>query len=659
MYPGHIDRLGSDCAGDVLSVGAGVTAFRPGDRVVAMTSGAFASHTVTREAFVAALPRGLDFEQGAAIPTAYLTAWITLVEIARIKRGDRVLIHSGAGGVGMAAIALAVRAGAEVFATAGSTEKRALIAAMGVAHPLDSRSTSFADEVHRLTGGRGVDVVLNSLAGELMDRSFEVLADGGAFLEIGKRGLWSRERVDALDRGLRYHIVDCNDNARDTPELVGSIFRRVLDDIASGALPALPCTTFAFDRARDAFRYMAQARHVGRVVFRHPAPLPPAPVVGPDAAYLVTGGLGGLGLAAARWLAAHGARHLVLAGRSSPTDAAREAIDAMRADGAEVVVVSADAATRDGIERMLDAVTATGSGESPLGGIIHCAGMLDDGALRNLTPDRFAAVMGPKADGAWRLDRRVAARRWTPDFIVYYASMSAVFGAPGQGNYAAANAFLDALAQDRRARGIPTTSIDWGAWSGAGMAARGNTVARAATQGLGTIDLEGGLRVLEAVLRERPPRVAVSPLDLDRLGASIPADAPPGLLSDLLARRRGGATPDESGSGHEVRYIELEPIARRERLADLVRRELGTVLGLGAAVSSIPEEELFSSVGIDSLTAVELRNRIQRAIGRPLPATAAMQWPSIAQMANGLASLFEDVEAQPQAPVGEREVIEI
>jgi NADPH:quinone reductase-like Zn-dependent oxidoreductase len=304
MYPGEIRHLGSDCAGEVVAVGEGVEGFAVGDRVVAMLEGAFASHAIARWEFVAPLPAGLDFEQGAAIPTAYLTADITLNQIAGMKRGDRVLIHSGAGGVGMAAIALAQRVGAEIFATAGSPEKRAFLQRLGAHHVLDSRSTSFADDIMRITAGEGVHIVLNSLAGALLDKSFEVLADGGVFLEIGKRGLWTHERVEALGRGIRYHIVDCNDNARETPTIVGATFARVLADIESGALPVLPCTTFPFERAIDAFRYMAQAKHIGRVVFRHDVALGREQTpVNPESTYLVTGGTKGLGLLAAQWLA--------------------------------------------------------------------------------------------------------------------------------------------------------------------------------------------------------------------------------------------------------------------------------------------------------------------------------------------------------------------
>lgn len=646
MYPGEIRHLGSDCAGEVTAVGEGVTQFKPGDRVVAMVEGAFASHAQTRWEFVAPLPKGLDYEQGAAIPTAYLTADITLNLIGQMKRGDKVLIHSGAGGVGMAAIALAHRVGAEVFATAGSPDKREVLARLGVHHVLDSRSTSFGDEVMRITGGRGVDMVLNSLAGALLDKSFECLADGGIFLEIGKRGLWTHERVAALGRGIRYHIVDCNDNARDTPQLVGQIFTRVLNEIESGVLPWLPLTTFAFERAADAFRHMAQARHIGRVVFRHrvePRRLD-APVRD-DATYLVTGGLRGLGLLAAQWLVGEGARHLLLAGRSAPEAATAGAIAALEAAGAQVSVVSADLANDTGVARLMQALD---DGRPPLGGVLYAAGVLDDGMLVNQSAARFAAVMGPKGDGAWRLHTALEARNLRPDFFVLYSSLSALFGSAGQGNYVAANAFLDALAHHRRAQGLVATSIGWGAWSEVGMATRGNTVSRAGAQGLAPLSPADGLAALDMVLRSDVTQVGIAPIDWPVVAAQFNNAAVPPLLSDLVAAARSRA---ERGLGSQkareqrVDFERLDAAQRLPQLRAMVQRELATVLGLAGSPDAIVTDQPFPTLGLDSLTAVELRNRVQVAVGRSVPPTAAFEWPTVAEMARQLSAMFGGASA--------------
>ncbi len=651
MYPGEIRHLGSDCAGEVVAVGEGVTGFAVGDRVVAMVEGAFASHATTRSEFVAPLPPGVSFEQGAAVPTAYLTADITLNLVARMARGDRVLIHSGAGGVGMAAIALARQAGAEIFATAGSAEKRAVLKSLGVHHALDSRSTSFADDIQRITGGRGVHIVLNSLAGEMLDKSFECLADGGVFLEIGKRGLWTHERVKQLGRGIRYHIVDCNDNARDTPALVGEIFSRVLREIESGALPWLPCTTFPFEHAPDAFRYMAQARHIGRVVFRHAVePARGAQTIAPDATYLVTGGLKGLGLLAAQWLAGEGARHLLLAGRGDPDEAARAALVALQAGGVQVATVAADVASAAGIARIMAALAG---GLPRLGGVIHGAAVLDDGLLVKQNPARFAAVMGPKADGAWRLHRAFETHGHAPDFFVLYSSLSALFGAAGQGNYVAANAFLDALAHRRRERDLPATSVNWSAWSEIGMAARGHIAARAGAQGLAPLSPTEGMQALGVLLRDGVTQVAVAPMDWSLIDKQFDGASAPPLLRDLLAEAKSLAGTAREAAGirpNRVDFSRLEPSVRKAKLVETVRRELATVLGLGGAADSIALEQPFPTLGLDSLTSVELRNRLQQALGRSVSPTAAFEWPTVADMASHLDALFGDPPAGPGEP---------
>ncbi len=638
LYPGEIRQLGSDCAGEVVTLGAGVHDFVLGDRVVAMTEGAFASHATTRAAFVAPLPAGLGFELGASIVTAYLTAEITLNQIARMKARDRVLIHAGAGGVGMAAIALARRAGAEIFATAGSSDKRAVLTRLGVQHVLDSRSPAFADELLRITAGRGVDIVLNSLTGAMLDRSFEVLANGGIFLEIGKRDLWTHAQAEQLGRGIRYHIVDCNDYARDTPALVGETFRRVLAEIAAGVLPLLPCTTFALERAPEAFRYMAQARHTGRVVFRHSgdAPRLETPVRG-DATYIVTGGTRGLGLVAARWLADEGAKHLLLAARSEPDADARETIATLVQAGVSVRTVAADVGSEAGVESLMDVFAA---GSVPLGGVLHGAAVLDDGVLLRQSPERFATVMAAKADGAWLLHRALQRRGLTPDFFVMHSSMSAVFGSPGQGNYVAANAFLDVLARHRRVQGLPATSIAWGAWKDVGMAARGGTTTRLTGQGFEALAPTRGMHAMGLLLRDGAVGAAVAPIDWPRVAQHLGDALPPALLQELLTQTQRHAAGPLAITTETIDYTTLPAEQRLARIATLVRRELALVLALPNGHASIVDDEPFSSFGLDSLSSVELRNRLQRALGRPVAASAMFEWPSVAQLTGHLSGLF-------------------
>jgi acyl carrier protein len=457
--------------------------------------------------------------------------------------------------------------------------------------------------------------------------------------------LWTHEQVDRLGRGIRYHIVDCNDNARETPQIVGAIFARVLKEIESGALPLLPCTTFPFERASDAFRYMAQARHIGRVVFRHRHdPVRKSAAIRADATYLVTGGARGLGLLAAQWLVGEGARHLLLAGRSAPDEKASQAIESLRADGARVEFVAADVATAAGVARIMGCLGGSSAALPEVGGVIHCAAVLDDGVLAKQTPGRFAAVMAPKADGAWRLDRALRAGGQHPDFFAMYSSMSSVLGVPGQGNYVAANAFLDALAHQRRADDVPAMSVNWGAWKEVGMATRGNTVARAGAQGLLAIAPAEGMHALGMLLRDVPAQVCVNPIDWPQLLRSLGDSAAPTLLQDMVSQARGRLDSGRSATPAErvtVDYAALEPAERVRLLADMVRRELATVLAMGDAAQSILDDQTFTGLGLDSLTSVELRNRLQQALGHSISSTTAFEHPSVGAMAAHLNTLFE------------------
>lgn len=641
LYPGELQALGSDCAGEIVALGSNVRGFCVGDRVVAMVNGAFSSYATTRWEFVAPLPKSADFEQGAAIPSAYLTAAITLEIVAGIKAGHRVLIHSGAGGVGMAAIMLARRAGSTIFATAGSDEKREALRRLGVHHVLDSRSPSFADELLRITDGKGVDIVLNSLAGEMLDRSFDCVADGGTFLEIGKRGVWSHERVEALGRGIKYHVIDCNDYAAETPQLVGQVFARVLNDIDSGHLPWLPCTTFAFEHAADAFRYMAQARHIGRVVLRHAGTSwSNAHAIRSDATYLVTGGLKGLGFATARWLGEQGARHLLLVARSEPAGSAAADINQMRSCGVQVETLAADVSTQAGIEAIFARLAID---MPPLAGVVHCAAILDDGVLVNQTTTRLDAVMGPKADAAWRLHVKLEELACRPDFFVLFSSLSTVFGSAGQGNYVAANACLDALAHYRRSLGLAATSIGWGAWGEIGMATRSDVISRSSTRGVRVISPEDGLEILGQVLADGATHVAVAPIDWGVIARQFAADPIPSILQRLVSAAMPTSREDRTVSRDAAPQLldGLDPADRLAKLTRIVRTELATVLALGGAAASVTDDQSFTSLGLDSLTAMEMRNRLQAKLGRPVAATAAFAWPTIAELAHHLNSTYE------------------
>jgi acyl transferase domain-containing protein/NADPH:quinone reductase-like Zn-dependent oxidoreductase/aryl carrier-like protein len=637
LLPGTAAAMpfGFECAGTVAAVGSGVAGLAVGDRVlVGPTVGSMGSYVTVDAALAVPIPPGMGFEAAATIPLAFLTAYHGLHTLAGLRAGDRVLIHAAAGGVGQAAVQLALRAGAVVFATASAGKWDAL-RAMGVAHVMSSRTLDFAEQVLELTGGEGVDVVLNSLNGEFIPASLGALRRGGRFVEIGKIGVWEAERVAALGRDVAYLPFDLGQVRETRPELVRSTLEELGRMLHAGEIQPLPFRSFPLHDAASAFRFMAQARHVGKVVLTTPdeptadGPAPPVRLRG-DASYLITGGLGALGLHVARWMVGQGVRDLTLVGRHAPAGSALEALAELERAGARVRVMQADVSDPGDATRLMEAVHA---GSPPLRGIVHAAGVLDDGVLVQQSWGRFEQVLAPKVRGAWHLHRLT--HDIPLDFFVLFSSAAALLGSPGQASYAAANAFLDALAHQRRSEGLPALSIDWGMWAGDGMAARqsGRSQSRRAEQGMGSIEPGTGVEVLEMLLGQEAAQVGVVPVDWSKFLPSL--ESVPSFLG-AFRRQDQTAPPPAAGAPDLLRELQAaEPQERRARLAAHLRSQVAQVLGLGGADQVDPDVQL-ATLGLDSLMGVELSHRLTGTLGHPVRATFVFDHPTVARMADHL-----------------------
>ena len=642
MYPGEAGALGSEAAGLVCELGPGVDDLALGERVMGLFAGAFGPFAIADRRKLARVPADWSFAQAASVPIVFLTAYYALTELARLQPGERLLVHAAAGGVGMAAVQIARHLGAEVFGTA-SPGKWPALRALGLddAHIASSRTLDFEAQFLRATHGAGVDVVLDALAREFVDASLRLLPRGGRFLEMGKTDVRDAEAVRTAHPNVAYRAFDLSEP---TPERIQEMLGELIALFERGVLRPLPLTHWDVRQAREAFRYVGQARHIGKVVLNVPAQLAPERTV------LITGGTGTLGALLARHLVEqHGARRLLLTSRRGPAaEGATELARELEARGAHVTIAACDAADRTALAGLLDTMPAA----HPLGAVIHTAGVLDDGLLTAQTPERVARVLAAKLDAALHLHELT--RGCDLSAFVLFSSLAGVIGALGQASYAAANSFLDALAAERRALGLPGVSLAWGFWaerSGLSKGVSDADLARMRRSGMDALSSELGLDLFDAALQRPDALLVPARIELSALAGS--GDALPALFRNLVRAR---ALPRAAASGGAqlglARQLAALSASDRERtLLELVRGEIAAVLGHGSP-DAIERSRPLQELGLDSLMAVELRNRLGARSGLRLPSTLLFDHPTPDALLQRLAAELGGKQAS--APVTER-----
>jgi len=624
IYPTENEEdtlLGDECSGRILSVGKRVNHLKKGDEVIALGPGCLSSRATFHAASVFKKPPNLSFEEAVTVPTAFLTAYYALCHTGKMTKGEKVLIHAASGGVGLAAVQIARRFGAEIFATAGSNEKREFLSAMGVPFVMNSRSLEFADQILEMTKGQGVDIVLNSLSGERIAKGLSVLAPHGRFLELGKTDIYKNSSIGlrSLRHNITLRVIDLAQVMQDKPDIIAEMVRNILSDLKDGAFFPLPHRIFPVSQSVAAFRHMAQAKHIGKLVItisdHGVKPVPPEvnKRIGfsDRATYLISGGTGGLGLVLSEWMISNGARNLTLISRSgASTKEAQLAIARMEQMGAHVHVEKSDICHEEDVSRLFDRIRM---GDHPLRGIFHCAMVLDDGLLVQQTRERFMRATAPKMLGAWNLHKHSLDSPL--DFFVMFSSIASMIGGPGQSNYVAANTFLDAFSHYRHSQGLPGLTINWGRIVEAGYVSRNTKVEKyLSQQGLKGLTPEQVTEYLGKLLLTDTAQIGIMPVDWNKASSSMFASL--SRLSELVKEAR---SKNERVTIRGRESILSAPIGERE---ELLKSQLKMTAAnvLRTSPAKLRTDCPLTELGLDSLMAAELLTGLETCYNVTIPA---------------------------------------
>jgi len=628
--------VGMEASGTVRRVGDAVRACRVGDAVAFTQGGCITNRAVVNEHLVFAKPASLSMEEAASVLSVYVTAYYSLIHLARLRKGQRVLVHSAMGGVGQAAIALAKQAGAEIYATAGSESKRDQLRALGVRAAFDSHSYDWYDELMAATGGEGVDVVLNSLAGRHITLCLEALRPGGWHCEIGKVDIYSDNALSlsVFRKNLRFAAIDIDRMMSDDPVLAHELSQECMNLLGQGAVPPLPITSFPYRDYAQALRLMTTGQHTGKLVLRAPAGsdadrLPIVdlrPFLDPDATYLVTSGMGGFGRLLLPYLASAGARHITLLDRDPQR---RRSADWVRKTSAlwylteeeeiDIDIVQGDVAEEADVQRCIAGL------QRPLKGVFHLAGTLDDCLLADLTNESLATVFAPKARGAFNL--HLATADCPLDHFVMFSSIASTLGNPGQINYSAANGFVDSLAAFRRRLRLPALCYNLAAVAEAGMASRNLHVLRITrSSGIPPVSADFAITNLDYALRSMG--------DQDHLITALFARPPMTVDSpDYMRTGRVLSNPDafavDSGGQLTLDTV-VDQIA--SKVAELCGHDEGGV------------EEPLSSFGLTSISVAELGGFIRMQFNYQVSALELMTTASSLSLAQDIIYGKKDIE---------------
>lgn len=631
LYPGDPGPPGADVSGTVVALGEGVAHLRLADEIFGEAPGCLSTYHLAPAPLLTQKPPTWSFEAACAMPVIFVTVEESLGDLARLRRGERVLIHAAAGGVGLVAVQYAQYVGAEVFATAGAEEKRAFLRGLGVKYITSSRSgETFEREMKELlesAGGGGIDVVLNSLShDDYIPRSLALLNKGGRFMEIGKRGTWTHERVREARPDVMYEKIAADTMMEREPWKYNSYLKRLLQRVEEGGLKPINLHIFdGLDRGVAAMQFLQRAQNIGKVVIVAPSRI----TCQPESTMVLSGGLGALGVVLAQFLVEEGCRSLCLTSRGGkPAGEVEAQWRWLSASSVAVAAERCDVSSEGSVQALAGAISG------PLGGLWHLAGVLADGTLPALTRECFAKSYGPKVHGLYNLCNHLKLGADAP--VVLFSSTSSLFGAPGQANYAASNSTLDAVAAHWAGLGrYRARAVQWGPWAEVGMAVQKGTVARAKATGLGSLTNAQGMTILGGVLAGGESLVGAALVRWPRFLRTVYAAGAPAFLADMAAEARKAATSSGVGGGGDVvdASVALAGLSTEERLIhvhEVIQR---------VAREVVDDQELSADAallesGMDSLSGVEFRNRLLTEFGGVrIPNSAVFDYPTVTALA--------------------------
>ncbi|MCG8331292.1 MAG: type I polyketide synthase [Chitinophagales bacterium] len=641
--------FGMECAGIVTAVGSNIKDWKVGDEVVAAApKGCFRSHITITPTYVVPKPSTLSFEE-ASVLIPYLTTYHGLIDIAQIQEGESILIHNATGGVGMAAIQIAKWKGARIIATAGTPEKKDLLKSIGIEYIAHSRDLAFAKQVMEWTDGKGVDIVINAIAGESLFQSFNVLAPFGRFIEVGKRDIAENTGLpmNNFNKSLTFAAIDIDLMLKLKPAKAQSLLRAIGEAFEAGHFYAMPTQVYEAAQVADAFLLMRQSKHIGKVMLKLKGqPIEARKDISPKAwldkagAYLITGGTRGFGLEIAKYMASHGAAQLILVSRSGlKTAAAQQTVAEIEATGTKVIVSATDISQPNAVQLLS---THLKENSIPLKGIVHGAMVLDDGFLLDMTPERYQKVMLPKAKGALNLYQHLASDKL--DFFLCFSSISSIVGNVGQANYVAANSFLDHFVHYLRAKGIPGIGINLGVLGDTGVVARDSDIEKVlASSGMYAFSNTEALEGLQQIIRHKPTQISFFNLDWERWMLTQPHAQIPSRFSSIISQQGTGTNISPQ---LETLIIELSGKDESEQLEYLeteVAKGIAQVLRI--PLNQISREKGINQLGIDSLMTVELSNHLMKSLGLEVSNMELISGPSIRQLAKILYSKIDFPDA--------------